>query len=359
MTPTSPATSTETQAPRAAAAEASTCGSCGEPLVAGVAFCEVCGAAAGSDPGPGHGGCERCGGEIDGDGYCTDCGHRALEPVAVDDRGGQAYATHRGRRHARNEDAGALTVTREGWPVLVVADGVSVSPNPDKASAAAVAAAADRLGGAPFAGERDLGLAVEAAHDAARATPATGDPHWTDDGTHPACTIVVAVVTDGAVHVANVGDARAYLLAPATAGEGWAAAQLSTDDSVAALAVAQGIDPDVALSVPGGHAITAWLGADAHDLAPHLATRDAGPGALVLVCSDGLWNYVPTDRAMSELVTAVLPPPTARLDRVGEACERLVTWANEQGGADNTTVALAPMRRALVAGDPPELEGSA
>lgn len=277
----------------------------------------------------------------------------ALEPVAVDDRGDQAYATHRGRRHARNEDAGALTVTREGWPVVAVADGVSVSPNPDRASAAAVAAVVERLGGAPFAGERDLAAAVEAAHDAVRATPATGDAYWTDDGTHPACTIVVAVVTDGAVHVANVGDARAYLVTLAVAGEGWGATQLSTDDSVAALAVARGIDPEVALSVPGGHAITAWLGADADDLAPHVATRAAGPGDLVLVCSDGLWNDAPTDQAMSELVTAVLPPSTERLDRVGEACERLVTWANEQGGADNITVALARVLRAPRAGDPP------
>ena len=354
------------------AAVAARCSACGEALLDGASFCEACGARAGVAPpiGPGAGAgagaapgspgevaappgapataagapevvCASCGGAVGSDGYCTTCGHRALEPVTVDDRGMFAYATHRGRRHHRNEDSTALAATSEGWPVLVVSDGVSGSPNPHLASAGAVAAAAGRLGGRPFAGTDDLVAAVADAHEAASAAPPDGDPHWTADGSHPACTIVVAVATDTAVHVANVGDARAHLLTPS--GQGWAASQVTTDDSVAAQAVAQGIDVGLALNLPGGHGITAWLGADAPTLAPHAATQPAAPGAMLLVCSDGLWNYAPSDEAMSDLVTATLPPPGAPAEPPAGPCERLVSWANDQGGADNIAVALTPL----------------
>jgi serine/threonine protein phosphatase PrpC len=367
-----------------AAPASAACPACGAEVVAGTRFCEACGhdlttngpgpPRAGADepagpdepadaggtpaePGAGTGdadtgaGCVRCGAEVGPDGYCTSCGHRALEPVTVDDRGAFAYAGHRGRRHARNEDSCALGATSEGWPVLVVSDGVSASPNPHKASAAAVTAATRRLVGRPFTRPDDLVEAVADAHAAASGVAPDGDPHWPEDGSHPACTIVVAVATPSAVHVANVGDARAHLL---TRAEGrWSAAQVSTDDSVAAQAVAQGIEVEVALALPGGHGITAWLGADAPEPRPHVASRPAAPGDMLLACSDGLWNYAPTDEAMSALVSTMLAPPgdTAApvAEPLGPQCERLVSWANDQGGNDNITVALAPVRPA--AGD--------
>ena len=179
----------------------------------------------------------------------------------------------------------------------MVSDGVSASPNPHKASAAAVTAATRRLVGRPFTGPDGLVEAVADAHAAASGVAADGDPHWPEDGSHPACTIVVAVATASAVYVANVGDARAHLLTPAEGG--WSAAQVSTDDSVAAQAVAQGIEVEVALALPGGHGITAWLGADAPEPRPHVVSRPAAPGDMLLACSDGLWNYAATDQAMA------------------------------------------------------------
>ena len=276
------------------------------------------------------------------DGYCTTCGHRALEPVTIVDGDTLAFATHRGRRHHRNEDSAALAVTAEGWPVLVVSDGVSISPNPHLASRAAVDAAAARLGGRPFAGPDDLVAAVSDAHVAASAVPNDTDPSWTPDGSHAACTIVVAVATPSEVHMVNVGDARGYVVRPGAEGSAtWSVDQLTTDDSVAARAVAEGVPVDVALNLPGGHAITAWLGADAHELAVHVSAVPLAAGDLVLVCSDGLWNYAPTDQALSGLVTAALPPPGEDIP-LAAGCAHLVDWANEQGGADNICVALAP-----------------
>jgi serine/threonine protein phosphatase PrpC len=379
------------------------CPACGAEVVAGTRFCEACGhdfaADAPAPPGAGTGdadagagaeaggtasepvarsgeadtgeGCVRCGADVGPDGYCTSCGHRALEPVTVDDRGAFAYAGHRGRRHARNEDSCALGASSEGWPVLVVSDGVSASPNPHKASAAAVTAATRRLVGRPFTGPDGLVEAVADAHAAASGVAADGDPHWPEDGSHPACTIVVAVATASAVYVANVGDARAHLLTPAEGG--WSAAQVSTDDSVAAQAVAQGIEVEVALALPGGHGITAWLGADAPEPRPHVVSRPAAPGDMLLACSDGLWNYAATDQAMSALASTMLAPPgdpaAPVAEPLGPQCERLVSWANDQGGTDNITVALAPLPAAAgdgaddvvadePAGDDPDLDPS-
>jgi serine/threonine protein phosphatase PrpC len=289
---------------------------------------------------PGAVACVRCGAAIDSDGYCTSCGHRALEPVDVYDGRSLAYASHRGRRHHRNEDAGALAATAEGWSVLIVSDGVSASPNPHLASAAAVAAVAERLGGRPFEGPDDLAEAVARAQEAAVAVPAEGDPNWPEDGTHPACTLVAAVVTADAVHVANVGDARAHVLRPdPEAPGGWTARQVSRDDSVAAAAVAEGADPSAALEAPGGHAITAWLGADAPKVEPRLGAAPVEPGDLVLACSDGLWNYAPTDDAMGELAGTMLPAAGEPVP-LAEVCERLVAWAVDAGGMDNICVAL-------------------
>jgi serine/threonine protein phosphatase PrpC len=341
-------------------APAEACPACGEELIADARFCEACGAETGLAIQPGNGGsgaaeptpgsCERCGEEVGTDGYCTSCGLRAVEPITVEDRGSYAYATHRGRRHQRNEDAAALATTSEGWPVLVVADGVSASPNPHMAAAAAVTTAAGELAGRPFTGQDDLTRAVAAAHQAACDVPADGDPHWLADDTHAACTIVVAVATPEAIHVANVGDARGYLLTGTTNGaddddgdgdEGrWAALQLTSDDSVAAAAVREGVDAAMALTLPGGHAITAWLGADAPDPAVHLATQPAVSGDLLLVCSDGLWNYAPTDESLAEQASATLPAPGEPLSAPAKVCEELVSWAIDQGGSDNICVAL-------------------
>lgn len=328
------------------AAERTACAACGEELVAGARFCEACGASV-ADPtaAPAIGAaaaatpavpCEKCGAEVAADGYCLSCGHRSSEPVSVDDRGSMAFATHRGKRHHRNEDAGALAATSEGWPVLVVVDGVSASPNPHLAAAAASTAAAARLGGRPFTGPDDLVAAVTDAHAAASEVSGDGDPSWPADGSAPACTIVVGVVAADAVHLANIGDARGYVLRPGE--EGWAATALTVDDSVAARAVADGVDPAAALALPDGHAITAWLGRDAPTPAPHVHTEPVATGDVVLLCSDGLWNYAPTDADLGQVVTTVVGPTIP--DVLGPACEQLVEWAIEQGGADNICVAI-------------------
>src|SRR5439155_4636556 len=93
--------------------------------------------------------------------------------------------------------------------------------------------------------------------------------------------------------------------------------------------------PEEAYARRDAHTITHWLGTDAPELTPHIETMTVpGPG-IVLVCSDGLWNYYETPASLRELVAA--GPPG---EGVLETARRLVDAALEAGGHDNITVAV-------------------
>ena len=127
-----------------------------------------------------------------------------------------------------------------------------------------------------------------------------------------------------------MGDSRAYWIARENS------RQLTRDDpSINEVVEAGEMTEEEALKSSQAHAITRWLGADAtpDDSAPSLVEFDIpGPGHLLL-CSDGLWNYVPNPAAMSELIYA------QEEDAVG-VVRRLVDFANEKGGQDNITAVL-------------------
>ena len=87
--------------------------------------------------------CLQCGGAVDEDGYCTQCGTKAPSPRDhFEERPAPWVAgiCDRGIRHTRNEDAMALAVDGDRV-VLVVCDGVSNSVDSDVASLAAAKAA--------------------------------------------------------------------------------------------------------------------------------------------------------------------------------------------------------------------------
>ncbi len=142
-------------------------------------------------------------------------------------------------------------------------------------------------------------------------------------------------MTGGTVTLCWLGDSRAYWLGD---GPGPAAKRLTTDDSLAGEMVAAGLlSEEDALALPQAHVVTRWVGADAEDAAPHVATFEPpGPGVLLL-CSDGLWNYRPEAAALAELAL-----PRARTDPLG-AAQALVTFAIDAGGVDNVTAVLAPL----------------
>jgi serine/threonine protein phosphatase PrpC len=280
---------------------------------------------------------------ITAEGYCESCGRKA--PSGRDhselDLGLLAGVTDRGVRHPRNEDAMALAAPdAPGGPVAiaVVCDGVSTSPRPDDASLAAARASVRALLTSARRGDDPAEASLAALHAAHHALTMLSVP-----GEAPSATYISAVIDSDAVTVCWLGDSRAYWLST-----GPDVTRLSTDDSLAEELVARGAMSEAeALASPQAHVITRWLGADLADPEPHVVRFEPpGPG-VVLVCSDGLWNYQPEAAGLAQMAL-----PAAFADPLGAAAE-LVKFALDAGGMDNITVVLAPFPLAPFPEEPP------
>lgn len=321
------------------------CPSCGQPFDAADGLCEACGtpvapAAVSSDAAGVVLECPVCSADssaapagVSAEGYCESCGRKV--PSVRDhvelDVGSAAGVTDRGLRHTRNEDAMALAAAlspRGPAAVVVVCDGVSSAPRADEASLTAARAAVRVLLAGVRSGD-DPGAASTAA---ARAGGAALSDLVAAIGA-PATTYASAVVDRNAVTVCWLGDSRVYWLAA----DGSDSRCLTRDDSLAEELVQSGLATvEEAMASPQAHVITRWLGADLPEPQPHLERfSPAGPG-VVLVCSDGLWNYRPEPAEL-----AALAMPTALTDPLAAAAA-LVKFAVDAGGADNITAVLAP-----------------
>ncbi|RPF33573.1 PP2C family serine/threonine-protein phosphatase [Streptomyces sp. TLI_185] len=290
--------------------------------------------------------CVACrAGRVDNDGYCENCGH--AQPRERDhmeqESGPVAAVSDRGLRHHRNEDAfGIGTATLpDGAPasVAIVCDGVSSATRPDDASLAAARAAGDSLltalprGTHPQQAMHDAIVAASHAVNALADEPATAREHSPHQNA-PACTIVGAVVTSGLLVVGWVGDSRAYWVPVDRSSP---PARLTEDDSWAAQMVSAGLMSEAeAYADERAHAITGWLGADAYELEPHTASFKPDRPGVVVVCTDGLWNYAEAAEEMAEVV-----PPDAAV-RPLHSARVLVGHALDGGGHDNVTVAVVP-----------------
>lgn len=280
------------------------------------------------------------------DRYCEHCGvwvadlWRDRVELKV---GTAAGISDRGRRHYRNEDALALRdiclhtgpgSAQHGVTVAVVCDGVSSSDRPDEASETAAETAADTLVAALCAEDGPAAATRDAIHAADRAvTELAGCDEA--DGRAPACTFVSAIVTEDEVTVGWVGDSRAYWIPQEHTDT--APTRLTTDDSWLTQALAAGtLSPVQAAADRRAHAITAWLGEDADQVEPHVVTIEPeGPG-VVVICTDGLWNYFDTVEELSEELT------DDALEAPLDAARWLVELALLRGGHDNVTVAVVP-----------------
>ncbi|MFI5701523.1 protein phosphatase 2C domain-containing protein [Streptomyces xanthochromogenes] len=299
-------------------------------------------------PAPGTRVCVACrAGRVDGDGYCENCGH--AQPRERDhmeqELGGVSAVSDRGLRHHRNEDSFALSSTAlpDGSPavVAVVCDGVSSATRPDEASAAAAAAANEALlaalpqGTHPQQAMHDAILVAAEAVNSLAQEPGPALAH--DQHRHqnaPACTLVAAISAGGLLVVGWIGDSRAYWVPDDRT---TAPARLTEDDSWAAQMVTAGLMSEAdAYADERAHAITGWLGADAYELDPHTASFKPDRSGVVVVCTDGLWNYAEGAEEMARVI------PADAAERPLQSARVLVGHALDGGGHDNVTVAVLP-----------------
>ncbi len=219
-----------------------------------------------------------------------------------------------GRERRTNEDNAFARA-----PLFAVADGMGGARAGEIASKIVV----DTLDhGMPDGVPAEAGLAEltrEANHSIHQM--ATSDPDRAGMGT----TLTAAYVGDGEVAFAHVGDSRAYRFRDGSL------EQLTNDHSLVGELVRRGkLTEQQAEEHPQRSVITRALGPEAAVQVDSFS-KDARPGDVFLLCSDGLTSMVPLGTIKDILRQA---------DSLDAAARRLVEAANENGGRDNITVVL-------------------
>lgn len=264
-------------------------------------------------------------------------------------------ATDIGRERVENEDAiypdfdgsaryvslTSAEIARKGQ-LLLVADGVGGDTVGSTASQWAIRLTAERyyaLPGADFT--VDLRDAFEYGNEALyRYLQSTGRSRRVGaDGMDPTfgvkqagSTLAAAVIHNGVLYSANVGNSRVYLLRDG------ALYQQSRDHTVAQRKVDRGeITQAEAMLDPDASVLTRALGAVASVVVDVFRPLPLADGDAVVVCSDGLYEMVSDD----EITRIVRNHPPRR------AVESLIEAANAQGGYDNVSVIVAQIGGAV------------
>jgi serine/threonine protein phosphatase PrpC len=226
--------------------------------------------------------------------------------------------THPGQVRDGNEDAILVLDS-----VFAVADGMGGHLAGEVASATALKPVAD-LDGRVF---QDAPAAVTALREAVVAANDTvskladDNPEYRGMGT----TLTAALYEGQRLHVAHVGDSRAYLLRSGQF------SQLTDDHTFVQHLIDEGqITREEAAHHPQRSIITRAIGVSP-EVDVDSMSLDLQPGDQLLLCSDGLTGVVDDVRIARTLTTQT--DPTA-------AVTSLIEQANQGGGPDNITVLL-------------------
>lgn len=236
--------------------------------------------------------------------------------------------TNIGKRHITNEDSGRVLISKKGAEILIVADGVSSSINAMSASSKAVQVVGDILMEYNFGQDPEEVMikAINAAHKEIMDLTSSEETKECDG---PETTIVAAINDEDQIIVGWVGDSRAYLI------DGGKEIQLTIDDSWVEEMIRDGqLTREAAMHDKRAHYITQVLGMKDDDIDIHTIKIQNKAKNMLLLCSDGLWNYFQCNGELAKLVS------NYKDKRALNLCHSLVDKANLCGGHDNITVAI-------------------
>lgn len=231
--------------------------------------------------------------------------------------------TDKGRIRDSNQDAYAVGELPDEVAWAVVCDGMGGAAGGNIASALAVKVISDKISTSYRSTMKDSSIfnMLDSALVAANIEVydmAEENPELLGMGT----TVVCAVVRDGTAFIAHAGDSRAYLLKDNEL------TQVTTDHSVVQNLVNEGkITKEEAQHHPQKNLITRAIGVD-KDIEIDFDEAELGDGEYLILCTDGLTNYVSDDELMDALSDG----------KYYAYADRLVNKANNNGGGDNVTV---------------------
>jgi PPM family protein phosphatase len=137
-------------------------------------------------------------------------------------------------------------------------------------------------------------------------------------------TLTAALLRDGRLHLAHVGDSRAYLLR-----DGEAITQLTTDHTLVERLVREGrLSREEVATHPQRNVITRAIGNEPDVVVDSLPALRLQSGDQVLLCSDGLTGPL----GDADIAATLTHTPDG-----DEAVTSLISQANEAGGPDNIT----------------------
>ncbi len=220
-----------------------------------------------------------------------------------------------GCSRSNNEDNFAAAPEHDLW---ILADGVGGHDAGEIASEIACQVIRDEV-----AAGRDMTTAIETAHQSILAAPEQGRGR-----PGMASTVVALQVIGNRFEIAWVGDSRCYLWSEQRGLE-----QVSRDHSlVQRLLEEQHINEDEAASHPGRNIVLQALGQDNLEKLQVDTIRDQlEPGQILLMCSDGLNDYVKHEDIVASFT---------ELDDLDAIADSLIEKTLANNGADNVTVVL-------------------
>lgn len=226
-----------------------------------------------------------------------------------------------------NQDSYAAGELSGGAAFAIVRDGMGGAAEGALASSVAVNAIREKLTNSFFPGMSDISVRSLLISSIENANKAVYDLSLTDkkyDGM--GTTVVASIVRNGFAYVVHAGDSRAYLI------HNNEIRQITKDHSVVQNMLEKGeITSEEAFDHPDKHIITRALGVDENvrvDFAQEEFEND-----ILLLCSDGLTNYVHDDEIKEILTDSV----------DDEKVSELIEKANYYGGGDNITVVALSM----------------
>jgi PPM family protein phosphatase len=254
-----------------------------------------------------------------------------------------AVATDIGVVRDRNEDAAHADPDGR---FFIVADGMGGHAAGDVAAAMTIDVIRRRLDSArreiaAFAAspndltrERLDGILTSAIREANRAIRARarreGDKHGMGS------TVEIVVIAGSEAFVAHVGDSRTYLVRDG------AATQLTRDHTMAQVMVAAGtLAADQVHTSPMSAVLLNAIGVTA-EIAIDIEHHQLRPDDQLLLCSDGLYDYLPPD----EIAARLADGDAAR------ALSAMIELARSRGGHDNITGIVVEAHAAHLIRDP-------
>lgn len=145
-------------------------------------------------------------------------------------------------------------------------------------------------------------------------------------------TLVACLIIKNSIFCVNVGDSRAYLI------ENNTITQITKDHSYVQHLLEMGeITEQEAENFPNKNIITRAVGTES-EVKADLIRKTVSEGAYLLLCSDGLTNFVSNEG----ILDMINKGDEKRLDQVklSLTVRRLIDNANANGGADNITAIL-------------------